>query len=201
MNKTRTPFFFLLDDDFEFEEDSYLDILLELIYTYQHIDIIAGKIPEDIRDFKDFAGVFLRYNQTLELVHNALEVPKDHILFPRSGNEKMNDGNPCRQVDFVPNVFMGRRESFRSILWDDDLKVGEHEDFFVRFGQANRKVYSCRYINVHHRQKPWWEKVNDPYYKKRTRAYKYFEKMLKKYNLKRLIIFAYLHVDLDQKGS
>jgi hypothetical protein len=40
-------FFFLLDDDFELGEDIHLDILLELIYTHQNIDIIAGKIPED----------------------------------------------------------------------------------------------------------------------------------------------------------
>jgi hypothetical protein len=39
--------FFLLDDDFKLGEDSHLDILLELIYTHQNIDIIAGKIPED----------------------------------------------------------------------------------------------------------------------------------------------------------
>jgi hypothetical protein len=201
VNKTTTPFFFLLDDDFELEEDSHLDILLELIYTYQHIDIIAGKIPEDIRDYKDFSGIFLRYNQTLELVHNAPEGRRKQMLFPRSADKKVNDRSGCRQVDFVPNVFMGRTVSFRSVLWDDDFKVGEHEDFFVRFGQANRNVYTCRYINVHHRQKPWWEKVNDSYYKKRTRAYKYFEKMLKKYNLKRLVAFNYLHADLDEKRS
>jgi hypothetical protein len=201
VNKTTTPFFFLLDDDFELEEDSHLDILLELIYTYQYIDIIAGKIPEDIRDYKDFSGIFLRYNQTLELVHNASEGRREQMLFPRSADKKVNDEIGCRQVDFVPNVFMGRTESFRSVLWDDDLKVGEHEDFFVRFGQANRNVYTCRYINVHHRQKPWWEKVNDPYYKKRTRAYKYFEKMLNKYSLKRLVAFNYLHADLDEKRS
>jgi hypothetical protein len=64
LNKTITPFFFLLDDDFEFEEDSHLDILFEIFYTYQHIDIIAGKIPEDIREFHDFSSVFLRYGQT-----------------------------------------------------------------------------------------------------------------------------------------
>jgi hypothetical protein len=73
LNKTRTPFLFLLDDDFEFEEDSHLDILFELIYTYQHIDIIAGKIPEDNREFHDFSGVFLRYGRTLALVYNVSE--------------------------------------------------------------------------------------------------------------------------------
>jgi hypothetical protein len=199
VNKTTTPFFFLLDDDYELGEDSHLDILLELIYTYRHIDIIAGKIPETIRDFNDFSGIFLRYNQTLELVHNASEDRREQMLFLRSANKKVNDESGCRQVDFVPNVFMGRTETFRSVRWDDDFKVGEHEDFFIQFGQANRNVYTCRYINVHHRQKPWWEKANDPYYKKRVRVFKYFKKMLKKYGLKRLVTFNYLNIDLDNK--
>jgi hypothetical protein len=198
LEKTTTPFFFLLDDDFELEEDSHLDILFELIYTYKHIDIIAGKIPEDIREFHDFSGVFLRYGRTLELVYNVSEDREEQMLFPQSADEKMNDGSRCRQVDFVPNVFMGRREAFRSVLWDDDLKVGEHEDFFLRFRRANRKVYSCRYINVHHRQIHWWRKENEPYFKKRARVFKYFEKMLKKYGLKRLVTFNFLRLDLEK---
>jgi hypothetical protein len=196
VNKTTTPFFFLVDDDFELEEDSHLDILLELIYTYPHIDIIAGKIPESIRDYHDFSGIFLRYNQTLELVHNVSEDRRKQIWFPRSADKKVNGGSGCRQVDFVPNVFMGRTESFRSVLWDDDLKVGEHEDFFVRFRQANRNVYTCRYINVHHRQIRWWKEANNTYSKKRGRAHKYFEKMLKKYDLKKLVTFGSVLVNL-----
>ena len=60
MNITTTPFFFLLDDDFVFEEDSHLHLLLELIYTHRHIDIIAEKLPEDIKTFNDYSGVYLR---------------------------------------------------------------------------------------------------------------------------------------------
>jgi hypothetical protein len=198
LNQTTTPFFFLLDDDFELEEDSHLDILLELIYTYQYIDIIAGKIPEDIRDFNDFSGVFLRYGQTLQLVNNVSDASKDLLLFPQSANEEVNDENPCRRVDFVPNVFMGRRETFRSIRWDDEFKVGEHEDFFLRFAEADRHVYTCRFINVHHRQIPWWKRKDEPYFEKRARVHKYFEKMLKKHNLKRLMTFNYVNVDLDR---
>jgi hypothetical protein len=198
VNITKTPFFFLFDDDFELEEDSHLDLLLELIYTHPHIDIIAGKIPEDIRDFKDFSGIFLVYNETLELVSHVPYGRKDQVLFHRSSNEKVDKTNPCRQVDFVPNVFMGRTESVRSVYWYDDFKVGEHEDFFLRFGQANRTVYSCDFIHVHHHQIPWWKKADKSYYLKRTRAYRYFEQMLMNHNLKRLIVFDYVHVDLDK---
>jgi hypothetical protein len=155
--------------------------------------MIAGRIPEDIRDYKDFSGVFLRYGRTFALMYNVSGDCKEQMLFRRSADEKMNDGSRCGQIDFVLNVLMGRTEAFR---WDDDFKLGEYEVFFLRFLESNRIVCSCRYINVHHHQKPWWEKVKDSYDKKRTRAYKYFEKMLKKYDLKKLVTFGSVLVKL-----
>ena len=192
LNVTWTPFFFLIDDDFIFEEDSHLDLLLEIIYTSSHIDIVAGKIPEDIKNFQDFSGIFLRYNQTLELAYNAPVGKEDRILFDRPVKKEV-----CTRVDFVPNVFMGRTESVQSIGWSDYFKVGEHEDFFLRFGEANRSVYTCEYINVHHHQIAWWKKTNSTYYAKRGRIFEYFKDMLKKYKLKRLITFGHTNVDLN----
>ena len=192
LNVTSTSFFFLIDDDFIFEEDSHLDLLLEIIYTSSHIDIVAGKIPEDIKNFQDFSGIFLRYNQTLELAYNAPLGKEDRILFDRPVKKEV-----CTRVDFVPNVFMGRTESVQSIGWSDYFKVGEHEDFFLRFGEANRSVYTCEYINVHHHQIAWWKKTNSTYYAKRGRIFEYFKDMLKKYKLKRLITFGHTNVDLN----
>jgi hypothetical protein len=110
----------------------------------------------------------------------------------------VDERNPCRQVDFVPNVFMGRTKSVGSVPWDDRLKLGEHEDFFLRFGQANGIVYTCEYIQVHHHQVPWWKKVDNDYYKKRGRVVKYFKKMLVKHDLKRMVTYGVTNIDLDK---
>ena len=193
---TKTPFFFLLDDDFELQEDAHLDILLEVIYTYKHIDIVAVKIPEDIKIYYDYAGVFLRYNQTIELVQHVPEGRESQILYPRTINATENIGNPCRQVDFVPNVFMGRTDAVGGVLWDDELKLAEHEDFFLRFRQANRTVYTCDHIIVHHIQVHWWLNREHPYYKKRARVFDYYKKMLRKHNVKRLISFGITNFNL-----
>ncbi len=77
------------------------------------------------------------------------------------------------------------------------LNLVNMKNVFLRFRGANLSVYSCQYINVHDHQKPWWEKVNDPYYKKRKRVFEYFEKMLKKYYLKKLVTFDSVLVNLD----
>lgn len=171
-----------------------------MIYTYKHNDIIAGKIPEDIKADNDFSGRFLRYNDTLELKHDVSENEKDKALFVRSYNDIVDSDkmNPCYQVDFVPNVFLGRKQSVYSVGWDNYLKLGEHEDFFIRFGQANRTVYTCRFIQVHHHQELWWQKMNTTYFTKRARVFKYFRDMLSKHNLKRLIIFNHINVNLDE---
>ena len=201
VKETVTPFFFLMDDDFTIEEDSHIDLLLEFLYRFPHIDLIAGKIPEDIVAFNDFSGVFLSYRQSLELAHNA---PNQSLaLFPRSTTRRklVDRENPCKQVDFVPNVFLGRKKSVDSVRWDDFFKLGEHEDFFMRFGHANRTVYTCRHINVHHHQEPWWKKVNSSYFPRRARVHTYFAKMLIKHNFKRLITFNYTNVDLEKNST
>ncbi|CAF4136652.1 unnamed protein product [Adineta steineri] len=183
LNLISTPFFFLMDVDLTLEEDSHLDLLLELIYTYDHIDIIAGKIPEDIEIFYDFSGVFLRYDKTLELRHNISNKRKGQTLFIRSSNNiNLDKKNPCKQVDFVPLMFMGRKESVISVGWNNYFKLGEYEDFFVRFGQANRTVYTCRYIYVHHTPDSWQNKESSTYFLQEKRANYYFKNMLIKYN-------------------
>ena len=197
---TKTPFFFLLDDDFELQEDSHLDLLLETIYTYPHIDIIAGKIPEDMSIYYDYAGVFLHFNQTIELILQVPDHRKNQILYPQRSSKELNIGNPCRQVDFVPNVFMGRTDTVQLVPWDDELKLGEHEDFFIRFGQANRTVYTCDYIKVHHIQVHWWLQHDHPYYQKRARVFNYVKKMLKKHNCRRLISFGITNAELAEES-
>ena len=197
VDRTSTPFFFIVDDDFVVNGESHLDLLLELIYSHPSIDIIAGKIPEDMQTFHDYSGVFLRYNQTLELTHDLPAELAQHALFPR-GRRNSDDSNPCRQVDFVPNAFLGRTRSVASVGWDEQFKVGEHEDFFIRFGQANRTVFTCPYIHVHHYQEPWWKKVRSPYYQQRARVYQFYQQMLLKHHLKRLITFDLLNMDLEE---
>ena len=200
VNHISTPFFFLLDDDFTIEDDSHLDHLLELIYTHGQIDIIAGKIPEDVLTFHDYTGFFLLYNETLELVHEVPDEMADEALFRSSTDEDENLDmiNVCRRVDFVPNVFMGRTSSIRSVGWDEQLKLGEHEDFFLRLGRANRIVFTCDHIQVHHHQQPWWTQLKNPYYQRRARVYQYYKNMLVKNGLKRIITFDQTNLDLDE---
>lgn len=191
VNLTRTPFLFLLDDDFVFENDSHVDFLLEMLHTSPTIDIIAGKIPEDIVSYNDYSGVFLSYNQTLELTRKSAE-NRDLLFRP---SVKIETNRPCEEVDFVPNVFLARTRAVQSVGWNSRYKTGEHEDFFLRFRQANRTVLTCRFIDVHHHQTPWWKTTNTAYFQKRARVYHYFKEMLKAHGYKKFIAFKFVHID------
>jgi len=92
---------------------------------------------------------------------------------------------------------MSRREAVCSVRWNDNLKLGEHEDFFLRFCHANQTVYTCRYIDVHYHHTPWWQRRNSSYYRTRTRIFAYHEQILISHNLRKLINFNYLCDGLD----
>ncbi|CAF2382267.1 unnamed protein product [Rotaria sp. Silwood2] len=148
VNATSTPFFFLINNNFTIEEYPHIDLLLELIYTYKHIDIIAGQTSENIEELNNFSSFFPGNNQTQELQHDISEDKQDQDLFIPSFDDKVDPDktNPCHQVDFLPDVFMGRKESLRSIDWDIFFQSKEDEDFFIRSDQASRTVYTCQFI-------------------------------------------------------
>ncbi|CAF2024928.1 unnamed protein product [Rotaria magnacalcarata] len=60
INTVSTPFFFLVNDDFIFEADSYIDLLFELIYTYDHIDVIAEDEPDNRQALSDYSTLIHR---------------------------------------------------------------------------------------------------------------------------------------------
>jgi hypothetical protein len=131
-----------------------IDKIISLNFTSS--DNIKGyDLIKDTKTFHNYLDLFLHCNQTFELVYNVPVGFKDQILFPRSSTRKVDETNLYRQVDFVPNVFKGRTESVCSVLWYNDFKLSEHEDFFLRFGHANQTVYTCEYIHVQHYQIPW----------------------------------------------
>jgi GT2 family glycosyltransferase len=112
-----TPFVQLLDDDFVLDEQSHLDLLLERLLTHPGVAIASPVIPADMAKGWVFQGLIKSTKDTLELT---------------SGDRGYVDG--CTRVDYVPNVFMARKNALLAANggWDPELKLGEHEEFFFR---------------------------------------------------------------------
>lgn len=137
VSMAQSEFVFYSDDDFELDWDSRLEVLLEHLIQY-NADIAAGKIPEAGHD----------YSGTISIVDAGTTLQLDPTPIETIG--------ACQRVDFVPNVFMARRTSLAFVQWDPDLKLGEHEDFFLRAQQQQQlRVLTCAYVHVHHRRENW----------------------------------------------
>jgi len=188
VSSATTPFVQFLDDDFIFNHNSRLDVLLETLFL-SRFDIASPIIPADAEKFKfHFRGVMSI-------------APKKGILSLEPGIHGVVEN--CFHVDFVPNVFMARRIALSRVQWDPVLKLGEHEDFFWRAKQAGLRILSCDHVHVIHNQLDWWTPQQQTsavaaYIDKRKRVYEYFLVSLKKHGLKRLISFGTIMAEVEK---
>lgn len=140
VERVETEYFLTLDDDFTMDGTSQIGLLLHALETppvdgSRRFDIAGGKNPVDEGKFNlDFCGFFTIANKTL-------------FLHPGNyGNHEL-----CQHVDFVPNIFLGRTSTFKNVIqWDEVLKVGEHEDFFIRAKALGLKTLTCPSVTFIH---------------------------------------------------
>jgi glycosyltransferase involved in cell wall biosynthesis len=181
LREATTEYVFVIDDDFIFTQTSNLDVLLKLLES-SPFDVAAAVIPADEELYKiSFRGLLSTRGGTLEL---------------SAGSRGSSFG--CLHVDFTPNVFLARRTVLLLLGWDPNLKLGEHEEFFLRAQAAGVRILSCSYAEVQHNQRLWWkeEAGADNYVEKRKRVYEFLQAALRKHNLQRLVSFGNLVTEL-----
>lgn len=182
VSKVDTEYFLTLDDDFKFDETSRLEDLVHVLEE-TGFDIAAGKNPVDEAKFElDFCG-FL----------NVEDAGKTLVLTEGSYGNYFG----CNHVDFVPNIFVGRTEVFRTkISWDESLKLGEHEDFFLRAKSVGIRTLTCPAVSFVHDQVPHWLK-RTKYDHMRSRVYDFWKMSLKKHGFTKLVSFGRVMMDLN----
>jgi len=91
-------------------------------------------------------------------------------------------------IDICRNFFLAKTECLVNVHWDNDLKLGEHEDFFYRFKHYG--LYNVFYNKdiqaIYVKDKP------EEYMKYRQRLYTVFIPLLrKKYNIQGWVKFCH----------
>jgi hypothetical protein len=163
-----TPYFWLLDDDFVVSGNSDPGFIVHLLETTEY-DILAMKNPVDEQRWGfDFSGLITVTDRVIELK------PGDY-----------GDDGGCNVVDVVPNLYIARTERIRSVGWDAQLKLGEHEDFFYRAKQMGIKVGTCPSTWVAH-----VPAKTATYNKNRARQQIFWKIFLRKHNFTKLISFG-----------
>ena len=138
VDATRTHFFLLLDDSRYVTKDTPLLEMAKFLHTSDY-DLVGGVILSGrIGINQHYAGKFVSVDILGEDKYRIkVEMRVDQV-----------DGHLAEiqvdDVNIVLNVFLATTESLQEVRWSDDLKIGEHEDFFFRYFKRDKKCGLCR---------------------------------------------------------
>jgi GT2 family glycosyltransferase len=132
VDAVETPYVLLLDDDFILNENSKIERLVDAL-EWGRFDLAGGCI--------DSAWSYLALRSP-----GRLEIKPDIPCFgtPSRQPDYEADGLTCFQTDFINNFFLGRTAALKEVKWDPRLKLGEHEDFYLRVMDKGLRVGLCR---------------------------------------------------------
>lgn len=137
LNRVKTKYFLLLDDDFVFFKHTKLVPALSIIESHPEIDIIGGEVV-DLPFF------------TVGHYQNAK-------LFPTNSQPIVPPGTKIGGLpvyNMVANFFLGRTDRVKLVGWDPELKNLAHADFFTRAVGVLTTVF-CSDLKVLHARTPF----------------------------------------------
>lgn len=163
IEKVKTEYALLLDDDFVFDERTNIEKLLT-VAQHTNADVVGGQL--------DTNGKIDGFNQFMEI--------KDRVLTYRKANTTFENikGIRYQKVDIVYNFGLFRKK----YRWDENIKIkGEHSDFFLSRQKENATVIYCPDVTIKHKPA---RPANYKHYRGRNDGYFYF---MQKHNLRQII--------------
>lgn len=122
VDKVKTKYFVLVDDDIEFYSRTNLELMWEKITTTD-FNIIAGHMGKGI-----WRGTF----------------SQDDKHFYLTFNKPIRQENGVDVYEFTDNFFIAETEVVKKVRWADEIKIqSEHEEFFWR----GRNVIKCGVVH------------------------------------------------------
>jgi hypothetical protein len=123
VKQTVEPFILILDDDFEITEETKIQNFVNILLKNKEIGIVGGTLIGH-----------QNYNYDLFLKNEILYyvVPNKKNFQEAVTSYVQNPPIKFYYQDIVLNFSMFRREVFKDILWNPELKMAEHTDFYLR---------------------------------------------------------------------
>lgn len=170
IQQSNEPYLMIMDDDFEFTENTNLTKMIEILNHKEENGIIGGDIEN--RPPYNASLIFEQLNNGVKLYRIERLINKQHI----NNLEYYN-------TDIVLNFFLAKREVLEEIPLDNELKLVEHTDHFLRIKQTNKwKVCYCPNITCKHIQES-----DSSEYKNFRFNNDYEKKFKEKWNIKDII--------------
>jgi len=143
ISQTNEPYILVCDDDYVFTEKTMFEPMINLLISNEHIGIVGGKLNDretiPVRVYVDSnkGSNFLTYVYKQPVYLNSIPtiIQKTYRYF---------------KTEMVPNFFLAKREVFKDIKWDDELKLIEHSDFFLRLKSTSWKVLFTPDCEIEH---------------------------------------------------
>ena len=121
LREVKTPYLMKLDDDCILTRKSDIAGQLSFLNKHKEIDLVGFGILSFIRcqsPMKDFIKYFqesmYRAPKPLKIPHMT-QIDRTHIVV----------GKP-------PNIFLARTDKVREVGWDDNIRMMDHKEFFIR---------------------------------------------------------------------
>ena len=159
-----TDTFVLCDDDFLFNSKTNLE-LLQQIQSTEKWDILCGQVFDyplsllQILRYGASYAIALRPRKVRDLIKKERQGEKRHFF----GHFTVVDNtllaipaaihpHSTTKVDYGINFFIANTDRIKNTLmgWDEELLMGEHEDFFFRAKKLQVKVGATNRVSISH---------------------------------------------------
>lgn len=148
LRKANTPYILLCDDDFVFDNRFDIKSVLRDLKSHQ-LDIAGGALCNYITPSGPYglAGIFAKPWKAIRYLTGSPVTSRYAGHFSEKDGEcrllisNQEPVNAVYRCDVVNNFFLASKESLLQIGgWDENFKVGEHEDFFYRAKLSGLRV-------------------------------------------------------------
>lgn len=174
--EVETPYFALLDDDFVVQDPKHLERMAEL--ARGGIDLVGGDCVNN-----EGKPAQMPYIGTITKQDRRIVLSRDY-------SDKAEDYIRC---EICYNFFVARTAAVRETGgWDNQLKLHEHVDFFLRFKEAGFRCVFCPRCTIWHRN------VKPPHYRK-FREREFRNRVLAKWGVQQLNLFGVVYPPGEQQ--
>ena len=143
VNRVIEPFILLLDDDFILDIKTNLSNYINILNT----DLKLGVVGGDLTGHQEY-NYDLFFDQTNHKIYYIKLNNKIKLPITKTYIQKPIYFNYC---DIVLNFAMFKTELFKTIQWDNNLKLAEHTDFYIRLKkETDWKVAHTKTVSAEH---------------------------------------------------
>ena len=195
----KTKYTFVVDDDVIFTDTTKIYNFISIFQEGPAIDIVGGILQDEdhgklpgVHKIPGVENIIAQCDIDLETKGTTLyKYPSPDFL------KKTKEGVHYKYVDFVINFFLAKTSLFEEIKWDEDLKLAEHFDFFLRLKNIttgySRRVAFTPDVKADHKND---QRENEEYLEYRTRSKHFFKMSKDKHGLEDVV---FLHRDWQNK--